>query len=77
MRWDVLAQVMSNSSIFSGAKVLIFDSMVGLLVGSAAYRMRGRGRILAVYGGQQPHLDMVDWLNLNDAETCIIEVSTF
>lgn len=51
------------------------DSLTGLLVGSLAYRMRGRGLILALYGGQQPHLEMVNHFNLSTEDMAIIQVS--
>lgn len=98
MRWDSLAQILSHGNVYAGARVLVFESVVGLVVGSAAYRMRGmplctfhklarrphqlidnrdttgHGRIVALYGGQQPHLELVERLNLDDASTNIIEV---
>jgi hypothetical protein len=54
--------------------VLVMDSLTGLLVGSLAYRMRGRGLILALYGSQQPHLEMVNSFNLSAEEVAIIQV---
>ena len=71
IRWDVLAQVMSQSSVHAGCRALIFDGVIGLMVGCAAYRMRGHGRIMALYSGQQPHFDIVDALNL-DFNSCRI-----
>lgn len=71
IRWDVLAQVMSHSSIHAGCRALIFDGVIGLMVGCAAYRMRGHGSIMALYMGQQPHFDIVDCLNL-DFDSCKI-----
>ena len=41
MRSDMLAHILSYSGACSGANMLIFDSVIGLVVGSAAYRMRG------------------------------------
>ena len=73
MRPDTLAQVMSQSGIYSGCKVLVFESLVGLIVGAAAYRLRGNGRILAIYGAQQPHLELVSALNLDDKSVEIIQ----
>ncbi len=74
MRPDVLAQLLSFSGVFSGMRVMVIDGMVGLLTGSVAYRMRGNGTILSVFVGQQPHMEMVDWLNLGPRETSIIQV---
>ncbi len=41
MRSEKLAQILSHGGVFSGSKVLVFESVVGLVVGSIAYRMRG------------------------------------
>eukprot|EP00607_Mallomonas_marina_P010350 CAMPEP_0182421922 /NCGR_PEP_ID=MMETSP1167-20130531/7493_1 /TAXON_ID=2988 /ORGANISM="Mallomonas Sp, Strain CCMP3275" /LENGTH=341 /DNA_ID=CAMNT_0024599561 /DNA_START=574 /DNA_END=1596 /DNA_ORIENTATION=+ len=72
MRWDTLAQVMSRGGVGAGSHVLVFESLMGLITGSLAYRMRGHGRILSVFPGQQPHLDLVDRLNLSDSDLSII-----
>ena len=53
------------------------DSTSGLLVGSLAYRMRGKGLILALYGGQQPHLEMSQSFNLTTEELAIIQVHIY
>lgn len=74
LRFDSLAQIISQSGVHSGTRVLVMDSMTGLLVGSLAYRMRGQGTILALYGGQQPHLEMVNSFNLSAEEINIIQV---
>jgi hypothetical protein len=49
--------------------------MVGLMVGSVAYRLKGHGQILALYGGQQPHFEIANLLNLDSASLRIISVS--
>lgn len=51
------------------------DSMTGMVVGSLAYRMRGQGLILALYGSQQPHLEMVHMFNLDAQSISIIQVT--
>jgi hypothetical protein len=73
MRADTLSLILSQGSISAGKRVLIFDGAIGMVVGSAAYRMRGHGRILGVYGGQQPHFELVDSLNLDETTTNIIQ----
>lgn len=74
MRSDKLAQILSHGGVFPGAKVLVFESVVGLVVGSIAYRMGGQGEILSVYFGQQPHFDLVDRLNLSPEQISTIRV---
>jgi tRNA (adenine-N(1)-)-methyltransferase non-catalytic subunit len=73
LRPDSLAQLLSHSGIYPGCRVLIVDSVVGLVVGSVAYRMRGLGQIFALYYGQQPHFQLVDALNLDEGSTRIIQ----
>ena len=41
MRWDSLAQIISLANIHAGCRTIVFDSVLGLVVGSLAYRMRG------------------------------------
>jgi hypothetical protein len=74
MRYESLAQVLGHSGVFPGTRILVVESMVGLIVGSLAYRMRGEGRILSLYAGQQPHLDIVRYFNLDAKSLSIIEV---
>ena len=74
LRWDTLAQILSG--LYAGSRVLIFDSVLGLVVGSAAYRMRGMGRIMAAFAGQQPHFSILDFLNLKPSDLDIITVCT-
>jgi hypothetical protein len=77
MRSDKLAQILSHGGVHAGSKVLVFESVIGLVVGSLAYRMDGRGEILAPYFGQQPHFDLVDRLNLTHSQMSIIRVLVF
>lgn len=73
IRWDVLAQVISQSGVHAGSKVLIFESMIGLLAGSIAYRMRGCGSILSVYATKEPTLNLLNDLNLNDDSLSVVQ----
>eukprot|EP01039_Chlorochromonas_danica_P002810 gene2810-3064_t len=73
MRFDSLAQVLSQSGVYAGCSVLVLESTVGMVTGAVAYRMRGHGRILSVYGGQQPHLDMAKYFNLDKGSTDIVQ----
>lgn len=73
IRSDTLSQIVNFSGLHAGRNVLIVESCIGLLVGAAAYRMRGEGRILSVYDGQQPHYELVTALNLDSKFTDIIQ----
>lgn len=64
LRVDSLAQIISLGGIASGMRVLVVESTIGMVVGSLAYKMRGSGLIVAPYAGQQPHLELVDLLNI-------------
>lgn len=74
LRYDMLAQILSHGGIHSGAHVLVVESMSGLLTGAIAYRMKGAGRILTVYAGQQPHYEIVRSYNLDPKDIDIIQV---
>lgn len=73
LRPDSLSQILSRSSIYPGCRVLVVDSVIGLVVGSVAYRLRGLGQIHAVYNGQQPHFELVNSFNLDECSTKIIQ----
>jgi tRNA (adenine-N(1)-)-methyltransferase non-catalytic subunit len=73
LRAETLAQLLAHGGVHAGAKVMIFESCVGLVIGAAAYRMGGRGEILAPYGGQQPHYELMDRLNLSEEDASIIK----
>lgn len=73
LRPDSLSRILSQSSIYPGCRVLVVDSLIGLIVGSVAYRLRGMGEIFAVYHGQQPHFELVNTFNLDEASTKIIQ----
>jgi hypothetical protein len=73
MRYDSFAQLLSFSGVHAGCHVLVVESMVGMVVGALAYRMRGEGRILTLYGSQQPHLEISRCYNLEPKDLAIIE----
>lgn len=73
LRWDTLAQMLSFSGLHAGSRALVFDGVLGLVVGACAYRMRGHGTVLAAFDGQQPHFTVVDMLNLRAEDLNIIQ----
>lgn len=73
MRGDLLAQIIYQSGVRAGSNLLVFESVIGLVVGTAAYKMKGVGRIYAAYEGQQPHFELVNSLNLSTEDTDIIQ----
>ena len=69
MREDTLAQILSYANVCAGSKVLLFDGVMGIVLGSLAQRMGGYGRILSLYTGHQPaYLDMLSKFNLSFGE---------
>ena len=76
MRPDSLAHILSHSGVYSGGRVLIFESMLGLITGSVAQRMGGDGRIISLYEGQQPRAEIIDFLNLDEETVSIIVPSS-
>ena len=76
MRPDSLAHVLSHSGVYSGGRVLIFESLLGLVCGSVAQRMAGDGRIISLYEGQQPKAEIIDFMNLDEETVSIIVPSS-
>jgi hypothetical protein len=76
LRYESFAQLLSQAGIHAGCHVLVLESMVGMVIGACAYRMAGEGRILTLYGGQQPHLNMAKFYNLDNKALSIIDVRT-
>lgn len=74
LRPDTLAQILGQSGVHAGTHIMVIESMSGMIVGACAYRMQGSGKIIAVYGGQQPHVDMTRHFNLDSAAVAIIQV---
>ena len=72
LRGDAVAQMLSHGGVYAGARVLVCDTTLGLVAGAIAFRMRGHGRILSIFTGQQPHLEYIEPLNLTDKELEII-----
>lgn len=73
LRADSLAHIVSHSGAYAGARVLVVESCIGLVVGAIANRLQGAGSVLAAYVGQQPHFELVDSMNLADDITGIIQ----
>lgn len=76
MRPDSLAHILSHSGVYSGGRVLIFESMLGLVCGTVAQRMAGDGRIVSLYEGQQPRAEIIDFMNLDEEAVNIIVPSS-
>jgi tRNA (adenine-N(1)-)-methyltransferase non-catalytic subunit len=73
IRPDTLGRMLSHANIHAGCRALIFESCLGLVVGAAAYRMRGHGRIAALYGKNQPHLEIVHKLSMPEEARNVIQ----
>lgn len=48
MRGDTLAQLLGQANAHSGARVMVVDTVVGLVVGSVLWRLGGRGRLFSI-----------------------------
>jgi len=73
LRSDGAAQVLARGNVRAGGKVLVVDSAMGLIVGSAAERMMGNGTIINLILGQHPTISMVPKFNLpSDVEASIV-----
>ena len=73
MRTDSLARLLSHANIYAGCRCLVFESLLGLITSSVAYRMRGLGRIISAYAGEQPNLNIIQMFNFKKNETEIIQ----
>ena len=77
MRPDTLSHILSHSGVYAGCRVLLFESLVGLITSTIALRMRGEGLIVSLFEAQQPRAEVIDFLNLDEASGAIIQpVST-
>lgn len=73
LREDTLAQILSYANICAGSKVLVFDTVMGLVVGSLAHRMGGYGEVISLFTEQQPaYSDIIARFNLSFAENKMI-----
>ena len=73
IRTDSLARLLSHANIYAGCRCLVFESLLGLVTSSVAYRMRGLGRIISAYAGEQPNLGIIKMFNFKKNETEIIQ----
>ncbi|KAF9916867.1 tRNA (adenine(58)-N(1))-methyltransferase non-catalytic subunit trm6 [Lobosporangium transversale] len=65
IRMDTLSQLLSYSNVHSGCKILVVDDTQGMIVSALAERMGGQGTILGLYDGDNPHYDVVKYMNFN------------
>ena len=73
MRPDTLSHILSHSGVHAGCRALVFDGVLGLVVGTVATRMAGEGLILSLYEGQQPRAEVINFLNLSHEDAAIIQ----
>ena len=70
LREDTLGQMLSYANICAGQQVLVYDTAMGIVIGSLAQRMGGYGKVLSLYSGQQPSwFDTLDRFNLSFGES--------
>jgi tRNA (adenine58-N1)-methyltransferase non-catalytic subunit len=74
LRHDSLAQILAYSNLYAGSRVLVFETIQGLVTGAVAERMGGYGQVFSIYTGQQPaFLELIDRFNLSFGETSSIK----
>ncbi|KAM4633189.1 tRNA (adenine(58)-N(1))-methyltransferase non-catalytic subunit TRM6 [Polymixia lowei] len=54
LRYDTLAQILTQANIHAGSKVLVFDTCAGLVLGAVMERMGGYGSVIQMYPGGGP-----------------------
>jgi len=65
LRIDTLAQMLRYGNIGANQQVLVVDECQGLLVSSVADRIGGFGRILNLFSGQQPTIEILKLFNFS------------
>ncbi|KAG0249868.1 tRNA (adenine(58)-N(1))-methyltransferase non-catalytic subunit trm6, partial [Mortierella polycephala] len=65
IRMDTLSQVLSHSNVHAGCKLLVVDDTQGMIVSALAERMGGKGTILGLYDGDNPHYDVLKYMNFS------------
>ncbi|KAF9431609.1 tRNA (adenine(58)-N(1))-methyltransferase non-catalytic subunit trm6 [Entomortierella beljakovae] len=65
IRMDTLSQLLSYSNVHAGCKLLVVDDTQGMVVSALAERMGGEGTILGLYDGDNPHYDVLKYMNFN------------
>jgi tRNA (adenine-N(1)-)-methyltransferase non-catalytic subunit len=69
LREDSLAQILSYSNLCAGKRVIVFDTCLGVVLGSCAQRMGGYGTIFGLYTGfAPPYVDWISKFNLSFVE---------
>ncbi|KAF9122136.1 tRNA (adenine(58)-N(1))-methyltransferase non-catalytic subunit trm6 [Mortierella sp. 14UC] len=74
IRMDTLSQLLSYSNVHSGCRLLVVDDTQGMIVSALAERMGGKGTILGLYDGDNPHYDIVKYMNFNQETLDTIKV---
>jgi tRNA (adenine-N(1)-)-methyltransferase non-catalytic subunit len=67
LRPDSLAQILAFSNVYAGAKAMVFDSCMGVVLGAVTERLGGHGRVLAAYAGSHPACDAMQRFNFAPA----------
>ncbi|KAI7821219.1 Gcd10p family-domain-containing protein [Gamsiella multidivaricata] len=65
IRMDTLSQLLSYSNVHAGCRLLVVDDTQGMVVSALAERMGGKGTILGMYDGDNPHYDVLKYMNFN------------
>ena len=65
LRPDSLAQILAFANIHAGAKTMVFDTCMGVVLGAVLERLGGRGRVLAPYAGTHPSCDATKQFNFS------------
>uniref|UniRef100_A0A7S1BA98 tRNA (adenine(58)-N(1))-methyltransferase non-catalytic subunit TRM6 n=1 Tax=Corethron hystrix TaxID=216773 RepID=A0A7S1BA98_9STRA len=73
LRPDTLSQIMGNANIYGGCRVMVFENVMGIIVGTLAQRMGGFGAIVALHDVQSPSCgDTLDRFNLTCDERRVV-----
>ncbi|KAI1292716.1 tRNA (adenine(58)-N(1))-methyltransferase non-catalytic subunit trm6 [Mortierella claussenii] len=65
IRMDTISQLLSYSNVHAGSRILVVDDTQGMIVSALAERMGGKGTILGLYDGDNPHYDVLKYMNFS------------
>ena len=77
LRSDSVAQLLAYGNVRASCTVLVVDGAKGLLVGAAAERMAGDGRIVNLALGPHPSVPMLSHFNLGESAGTLGPVGHF
>jgi len=78
LRVDSLGQILTMCNVHSGAQYMVCESCMGLLVGATLERLGGSGRLVYLYTGVEPTLNVLSSFNFTEKELeCLLKIKVW